>query len=147
MKQRPSEYFEGILQIRDGNKELLAWVHNRIISDGRARIAKEKKVKNGVDLYISDQHYLQNLGRKIKEKFSGILKTSRRLHTVDKTTSKLLYRVTILFKVLPFKRGDIITLHGEQVEILNIGHRAQIKNIKSGEKKYVDLDILSRIRH
>ncbi len=144
MKQRPGDYFEGILQIRDGNKELLEWIHGKIKKDGRARVVKEKKVTNGIDLYITDQHYLQNLGRKIKEKFSGILKTSRRLHTVDKTTSKLLYRVTVLFKVLPFKRGDIITLHGEQVEILNIGHRAQIKNIKSGAKKEIDLDTLSR---
>jgi len=144
MKQRPNDYFEGILQIRNGSKELLDWIHNKIITDGKARIAKEKKVKNGIDLYISDQHYLQNLGRKIKEKFIGILKVSKRLHTVNKMTSKLVYRVTVLFKTLPFKRGDIITVHGEQVEILAIGHRAQIKDVKSGAKKEIDLDTLSR---
>ncbi len=144
MEQHIQDYFEGILQIRGGSKELLQWVHNKIVSDGRARVAKEKKVKNGVDLYLSDQHYLQNLGRKIKEKFIGILKVSKRLHTMNKMTSRHVYRITVLFKVLPFKRGDIITVHGEQVEIMTIGHRAQIKNVKGGQKKEVSLDVLSR---
>jgi len=146
MEQHIQDYFEGILQIRGGNKELLDWINNRIIADGRARVAKEKKVANGIDLYISDQHYLQNLGRKIKEKFTGILKVSKRLHTMHKMTSKHVYRVTVLFKVLPLKRGDIVTVHGEQVEILTIKHRAQIKNIKSGAKKEIDLDTLSRAK-
>lgn len=145
MKERPKDYFEGILQIRHGNQELLKWVQDRIKADGRARVAKEKKVKNGVDVYISDQHYLQNLGRQLKHKFIGILKVSKRLHTTDKMTSKLLYRVTVLFKVLPFKRGDIVTLHGEQVEVLNIGNRAQVKVVKSGAKKDVDLEFLRPI--
>lgn len=144
MKERPKDYFEGVLQIRGGSPELLTWIHNRIKTDGRARIAKEKKVTNGVDVYISDQHYLQNLGLQLKRKFTGILKVSKRLHTVDKMTSKLLYRVTVLFKVLPFKRGDIVTVHGEQVEILRIGNRAQVKDVKSGAKKDVDLEFLRR---
>ena len=144
MKERPKDYFEGILQIRGGSPELLSWVHNTIKADGRARVAKEKKVKNGVDVYISDQHYLQNLGRQLKKKFTGILKVSKRLHTTDKMTSKLLYRVTVLFKVLPFKRGDIVTLHGEQVEILNIGNRAQVRDVKSGAKRDIDLELLRR---
>ncbi len=144
MKEQIKDYFEGILQIRDGNAELLNWIRDRIKSDGKARIAKEKKVTNGVDLYLSEQHYLQNLGRKIKEKFTGILKISMRQHTTDKMTSKLLYRVTVLFKVLPFKRGDIVTLHGEQVEILRIANRAQIKDVKSGKKRDVDLESLKR---
>ena len=142
MNERPKDYFEGILQIRYGSPELLKWVLARIKADGRARVAKEKKVTNGVDVYISDQHYLQNLGRQIKKKFIGILKVSRRLHTTDKMTSKLLYRVTVLFKVLPFKRGDIVTLHGEQVEVLNIGNKAQVKDVKSGAKKDVELESL-----
>jgi NMD protein affecting ribosome stability and mRNA decay len=144
MKEHPKDYFEGILQVRDENKELLQWIHNKIVQDGRAAVAKEKKVKNGVDLYISDQHYLQNLGRKIKEHRPGILKTSKRLHTVDKMTSKHLYRVTVLYKPLPFKRGDVITYHGEQIEILRIDNRVQVKYLKSGAKKDLDAELLSR---
>lgn len=144
MKEQIRDYFEGILQIRDGTPEIITWVHNRIKTDGKARIAKEKKVTNGIDLYLSDQHYLQNLGRKLKEKFPGILKISMRQHTTDKMTSRLVYRVTVLFKVLPFKKGDILTIHGEQVELLRIANRAQVKDVKSGAKRDVDLELLRR---
>ncbi len=144
MKEQIRDYFEGILQIRDGNQELITWVHNRIKTDGKARIAKEKKVTNGIDLYLNDQHYLQNLGRKIKEKFTGILKISMRQHTTDKMTSKLVYRVTVLFKMLPFKKGDILTVHGEPVELLRVANKAQVKDVKSGAKRDVDLELLRR---
>ena len=144
MKERPKDYFEGVLQIRGGSQELLSWIHDRIKTDGKARVAKEKKVTNGVDVYLSDQHYLQNLGRQLKRKFTGILKTSKRLHTVHKMTSKLLYRVTVLFKVLPFKRGDIVSLYGEKVEILHIGNRARVRDVRSGAKRDVDLEFLRR---
>ena len=146
MKPHTKDYFEGILQIRDGNEELLSWIKERVKHEGRAAITKIKQTKNGTDLYMTDQHYLQNLGRKVKEKFSGILKVSKRLHTVDKMTSKHLYRVTVLFKQLPFKRGDIVTIHGEEVEILRIGQKAQIKNIKSGAKKDIELEFLLRAK-
>lgn len=143
-QQRPKDYFEGILQIRNGSEEMLMWVHDRIKKEGKAAVAKEKRVRNGVDLYITDQHYLQNLGRKLRERFQGILKTSKRLHTTDKMTSKLLYRVTVLFKPFPFKRGDIITFHGEQVEIVRLANRVTVKDIKSGQKKEVDPELLLR---
>ncbi|VVB81945.1 NMD3 family protein [uncultured archaeon] len=144
MKPHIQDYFEGILQVRNGSKELLDWICDRIRTEGRAKVSKAKKVTNGVDLYMTDQHYLQNLGRKIKEHQMGILKVSRRLHTQDKMTSKHIYRVTVLFKAIPFKRGDIITFHGEQVQILNIGTKAQIKDIKSGAKRVVELELLFR---
>ena len=139
-----ADYFEGILQIRNGSQELLDWICDKIKTDGKAKVAKTKKVPNGVDLYITDQHYLQNLGKKIKEHQIGILKVSKRLHTQDKMTSKHIYRVTVLFKTLPFKRGDIITLHGDQVQILNIDAKAQIKDLKSGAKRSVNLELLVR---
>lgn len=139
-----ADYFEGILQVRNGSKELLNWIYDRIKADGKAKVTKAKKVTNGVDLYMTDQHYLQNLGKKIKEHQMGILKVSMRLHTQDKMTSKHVYRVTVLFKTIPFKKGDIITFHGEQVQILNINTRAQIRDLKSGAKRFVDLELLAR---
>lgn len=146
MKQHPSDYFEGILQIRDPTDELLDWIRKRIQTQERARIAKEKKVTNGVDFYISSQHYLQNLGRQLKDKFGGILKVSKRLHTMDKMTSRHVYRVTVLFQPLPFKRGDMLMLQGEQVEILRVSKKVQIKNLRTGEKSEISIDKLIRAK-
>ncbi|HLC32956.1 MAG TPA: NMD3-related protein [Candidatus Nanoarchaeia archaeon] len=144
MNERPSTYFEGILQLRSNTPQLLAWVHKRIKQDGKARVAKEKKITGGVDLYLSDQHYLQSLGRKINHEFVGLIKVSRRLHTVNKMTSKLLYRVTVLFQQLHWKRGQKVMIDGEEFEIMNIADRVQIKNVKSGERSLIDADRLLR---
>ncbi|MBW2969958.1 hypothetical protein KY309_00335 [Candidatus Woesearchaeota archaeon] len=138
------DYFEGILQIRNGTKELIDWVLKKIRTEGKAGIAKTKKAKNGIDLYITDQHYLQNLGQKLKQRQPGVLKISKRLHTTDKMTSKHLYRVTVLYKPFPFKKGDIITLQGEEVEIVHLDRTVQVKNTKSGAKKQVDMELLMR---
>ena len=104
MKEKHPEYFEGILQLRNCTNKLVDWVINKIKKDNKAKIAKVKKVKDRIDLYISDQHYLRNLGKKIKENFNGVLKVSRKLFTQERITSKLLYRVTVLFKQIQYKK-------------------------------------------
>ena len=142
MKPHTSDYFEGVLQIRNADQDLLYWIYDKIKADQKAAVTKAKKVTNGVDLYVTDQHYLQNLGKKIKEHHAGILKISKRLHTVDKETSRHLYRITVLFKAISFKRGDIATVHGEKVQILYIDKKAQVKDLKSGAKRFVDLEML-----
>ena len=140
------DYFEGILQIRSEDVELLNWIHKRIKLDRKAAVAKEKKVTNGVDLYMSDQHYLQNLGKKISIQFPGILKISKRLHTMNKMTSRHVYRVTVYFKPYPFKHGDTLSVQGESLKILSLGNRVQVKNLQTGEKKFIPLEILLRNR-
>jgi len=143
MKEAPhKEYFEGILQIRGGTEELLTWIRKQIKKDQRSTVTKEKRLKTGVDMYLSDQHYLQSLGKKIKAHFPGILTVSQKLHTLHRVTSKALYRVTVLFRPLSVKKGDIVTVRGEKVEILRIAKRAQVKEVDSGKKKEIDLKLL-----
>lgn len=147
MKPTFGGYFEGILQLRNVSKEVHQWVHNRVKKDAKAAITKEKKVANGVDLYFNDQHYLQNLGHKLRDQFDGTLKTSRRLHTVHRMTSKLLYRVNVLFEPIGFKHGDKITYHGEEYEILRVEKKVHVKNLKTGQKSQLTLDALKRTMH
>ncbi len=144
LESKPKDYFEGTLQIRDAGPEILEWVHHRIAKDRKARIAKEKKVTNGVDLYLSDQHYLQALGRKLQEHHPGHLTVSERQHTTHKMTSKLLYRVTVLYKPAKFKRGDHITLHDEQFEILAIGRTVTLQNLRGGAKSHIKPEELNK---
>jgi len=132
------DYFEGVLQLRDLTNELLDWVYKRVKKDQRAVITKEKKVRGGVDLYLSSQRYLQSLGKKLNETFPGILKITATLHTKAKTGEDL-YRVTVLFKLLPFRIRQVFDFEGEKVEILHMGKKVRIKYLKSGEKKHVDI--------
>jgi len=142
MKPTGGGYFEGILQLRETTDEIANWVRNKVQKDAKAVITKEKPVTNGIDLYFNDQHYLQSLGKKLKLQFGGTLTISRRLHTVHKITSKLLYRVSVLYKPLPFKRGDIIDVHGEQAIVLAVGSKVQIRYLSSSKKDVISADRL-----
>ena len=98
MDKNPN-YFEGILQIRNPNEECVNLIRNQFKNNEKAWIAKEEKQKNGFDLYISSNSFLLALGKKLKKSFNGTLKTSRKLHTQSRLTSKKLYRVTVCFRL------------------------------------------------
>ncbi|MBI4140231.1 hypothetical protein HY485_00170 [Candidatus Woesearchaeota archaeon] len=142
--QKPSNYFEGVLQLRTLSNEIIDFARSEITREGKAHIAKEKKLKTGVDFWVSSQHHLQNVGKKLKEKFGGILEVSCRLHTKSHLTSKELYRVSVLFKSVPFKKGDIIKFVDEEWKILLINNQVQLQNTKTGQKKWVKIDIVEQ---
>jgi len=93
------EYFEGTLQLRNPNEEVINFVRNQFKNNEKVWIAKQEKVKTGIDLYISSNKFLLSLGKKLKKSFKGELKTSRKQHSRNKMTSKTIYRVTVLFRL------------------------------------------------
>lgn len=143
MAEKHAQYFEGILQLRPVNDEILGWIDAEVTRTGKARIAKIKKVAGGVDLYFSSQHYLQSLGHQLQQRFGGILKITSRLHTCNPITSKDVHRVTVLFKSLPFKKGNAILFQGERWKILSVGNQINLQNISSGKKMRVLADKLA----
>jgi len=143
MAEKPPSYFEGVLQLRDTTDEVLDWVYKEIERAGRTQIAMSKEVRGGVDLYLSSQHYMQSLGRQLQQRFGGILKITGRLYTKDKMTSRDVYRMTVLFKQLPCKTGDVITLHGEQWKVTGVGNQIALQNVSSGKKMRMLADKLA----
>ena len=93
------QYFEGILQLRNPNEEVLNFISNQFKRNEKVWIAKQERLKTGIDLYISSNKFLLALGKKLKKSFKGELKTSRKLHTKNRLTSKNVYRVTVLFRL------------------------------------------------
>ena len=92
-------YYEGTLQLRNPNEEVLNFISNQFKKNEKVWIAKQEKLKTGIDLYISSNRFLLSLGKKLKKSFKGELKTSRTLHTKHRLTSKDIYRVTVLFRL------------------------------------------------
>jgi len=125
---------------------LLDWIQERVKADDRAAITKIKPVRGGLDLYITDQHYLQNLGRKLQEHHAGVMKISQRIFTTDKMTSKHVYRVTVLFRPLPFKKGDTVTYQGDKIEILGIGKKVRVRYVESNKKAEIAPEKLEHVR-
>lgn len=143
-KEKPPDYFEGILQLRNVTQELYDWVYDIIEREKRVHIAKEKMVTNGYDLYLSDNHYLQALGKRLKKKYIGELKVSRKLHTQSRITSKLLYRVTVMFRQLPFELGDVIKTDSGSWKVLRVNAQVYAKDVESGKKKMFKIHELTR---
>ena len=129
-----NDYFEGILQLRNPNDEIIEFIRNQFNKKPGVFISNEKKVNNGIDFYASSQKYIQVLGRKIKRNFSGELKISSKLHTRNKQTSKNVYRVNVLFRLAKCKLGDILTFKGEEIKVLKLGKKILAKNLKTGKK-------------
>ena len=128
-----NEYFEGVLQLRSPSREVLGFVRNAIQTHGKVRIAKEKKAGDGIDIYLSDQRFLQQVGKQLASRFCGRLKVTARLFTKDKMTSKDVHRVSVLFRLAQFNRGDTIVINGRSARILSIKKRVSLQDVRTGE--------------
>lgn len=138
------DYFEGILQLRNADNEVVEFAVNEIEKNERANIANIKEVKNGVDIYMSPQKLLRSLGNKLQSRFGGQLTVSSKLHTKSKVTSKDLYRVNMLFRIPAFKKGDIITYKGDKIKIIAVHKKVLAKDIKTGKKLNISFKDLFR---
>lgn len=136
MKLPRSNYYQGILQLRDINDEILIFVHNQVKKRGDVAITKTIKYPNGVDLYMTSQKFITILGKKLKESFGGELKVSSKLHTKNRQ-GKYLYRVNVLFKLSKYKKGNVVFVRGEKVRLISIGKKIFARNLKTGKKMII----------
>lgn len=130
------EYFEGILQLRNVTDDLVQWVYTQTAKDARALITADTRVRGGYDLKFSSQKYLRIIGRKIKERFPGQITESRTLHTQSRTGEDL-YRVTVAFRQLPFKEGDIVRINNKEHKVLRLRDKAEVEDITTKKKRWL----------
>ncbi len=93
-------YFEGILQLRNPNKEVISYIENQFRKNPKEWIANVVGLKSGgFDFYVSSNRFLRKLGRKLKKAFKGEIKHSKKLHSTNRQTSRKVYRGTVLFRL------------------------------------------------
>ena len=139
---RPN-YYQGILQLRDVNDEILNFVANQIKKREDVAVTKAVKLQNGIDLYITSQKFIRILGKKLRDSFGGEIKVSAKLHTRSKT-GKDLFRVNVFFRLPKYKRGDIIEIRGDKVKLLQTGNRIFALDLKTGKRIKIRNDDLPR---
>jgi len=135
-------YYEAILQLRNPNKQVVGFVEKEI-KKKKQGVAKKEEVKNGYDYYLADQKFARQMGRELRKKFGGIVKTSAKLYSVSRQTGKQIYRLTVLYRKPPFKTGDKIEMRGEQVRIKSVGGKEITGILENGKKvkyRYRDLE-------
>ena len=143
MKLSRPNYYQGILQLRDVNEEMIGLVQKQIAKRGDVAITKTARLPNGVDLYITSQKFIRIVGKKLRDNFGGELKISSKLHTRSKE-GKDLYRINALFRPLRYKRGDIISVRGDEVKLLHVGRRVFARDLKTGKKVAIRRDDLPK---
>jgi len=133
MKLLRLDYYQGILQLRNVNEEILSLVYNQIKKKGDVAITRTVKFSDGIDLYITSQKFIRILGKKLKDSFGGELKVSSKLHTRNKQ-GKDLYRINVLFRPSKYKKGDVVLVRGDEVRLISIGKKIFARNLKTGKK-------------
>ena len=95
-----SQYFEGILQLRDVSKDVQHFVEQRLKKAEQKGIFTNNitQQKNGTDYYITDKKFLRSLGKELNKQFKGELNESPQLFSHNKQTSKDIYRLNVLFR-------------------------------------------------
>jgi NMD protein affecting ribosome stability and mRNA decay len=131
---KPPQYFEGILQLRECSHEVQDFVIEECKKNNRGRIGKVKSSKGGFDFYMQSNTFLGHLEKKLKDNFVGEFTKTATLHTKDKQTSKDLYRITVLFRQSPFKKGDNLLIKGDIYNIISIGKKVIAKELKTNKK-------------
>ncbi len=126
-----SEYYEAILQLRDVEDEVIDFVDDEI-DRKNIPLAKIKKVTNGYDYYLGNSNLTKNLGKTLQEKYGGEFVVTATLFT--RKEGKPVYRLTILFRAVPFKKGDQVEYHDEIYNVLMSGKKVMLQHVKTGKK-------------
>ncbi len=134
-----SQYYQSILQLRNPDDEVETFVYQRIMASSHKGISlsKIKKVRNGIDYYLSSNTFAIHLGRELERKFGGYLKVSEKLHSKDRQTSKDLYRVNVFYKPLSVRIGDVVRHEGSVIRITGIGKKISGIDIATGKKQLI----------
>lgn len=146
-----SQYFEGVLQLRNPNEKALEFINGVVGARKGVFFSKIVEEKNGFDFYISSQRFLRSLGKMVHEKFGGELKTSSSLHTRDSQTSKDLYRINIFIRLPNFVKGDIIKVDDKVFKVQGfLKSLVSCKNVRTGKRTHIkfkgDLEVLKKIK-
>ncbi len=135
-----SQYYEGILQLRQSGSDIEQFVLDQLhlAESKKVSLSKKKKVRNGVDYYISSNTFTINLGRKLEKRFGGILKISEKLFSRDRQTSKDLYRVNVFYRPFSVRIGDVIKCGEGIIIVSSIGRKISGTNLGTRRLQLVD---------
>ncbi len=142
------KYFEGTLQLRNPNQEVVDFVWAEVDKNIGKHVYIQKSValKSGLDYYLTSNKFLKWLGKELQNKFGGELKMSAKLFTRDRQTGKEVHRLTVLFRMPEFCRGNEVEYKGEMYCVTGIGRKVFLKHMKTGKKIIVSQRDIKKIR-
>lgn len=127
-------YYEATLQLRDVTPEMVDFAYAEIQRTGM-RIAKEIPLDNGIDWRLTDKSLTRSLGKKLQATFGGEYKETATIYGQKEGAE--IYRLTILFRSMGAKKGEVVRYKGEEYKILLIGKDMLLQDTHSGKKIHV----------
>ena len=135
IQNRNIDYFQGILQLREVDQDVVDFTISQFRKNNIG-IAKVKPLKNGVDIYSASNKFLRIFVRKLQKIYGGEVKESPKLFSRDRMTSKNIYRLNVLYRALPVKKGDIITRDSHIYQITSFDKEILlVLDLKTGKRK------------
>lgn len=103
------KYYEAILQLRSDDKSRLEKASEAAVEIMKPRgISEMKEVEGGKDIYAQDVSSARKAAKALQLQFGAEIKSSAKLHTQDKQTSKNLYRTAIVARIPVFSVKEIL---------------------------------------
>ncbi len=131
-----TQYFEGCLQVRNPGSRVEEYIEKDFENAGKRGVfvSKRTPIKNGYDLLVSSQRYVQNLGKRLQQEFGGELKVTSKLFGIDKITSKELYRVNVFYEAPLLSKNDVVKIGNKIIKITNVKQTISGVDLKTGNK-------------
>ncbi len=136
-------YYEAILQLRDISPEIKLFAEDEI-NRASIPVTKVVKVKNGCDFYLADRQFTKALGRQLQQRFGGESTITASL--VGRKDSKGVYRLTVLFRGVSFRKGDTVDYAGERYEVKAVDRNIQLQDSRTGKKVNLKYKEIGKIR-
>ncbi|MFW6013619.1 MAG: NMD3-related protein [Candidatus Nanoarchaeia archaeon] len=137
-------YYEGVLQLRNTHNDMFEKCHGEIEqtieSKDLVAISNKKKVKGGIDFFITDKKTIKSLANFLHKKYGGELKLSPELYSEDRQSSKKIYRLSALLRLPDFNINDIVSHKGEYYRIVSFSSaKATGISLKACKNKTLEL--------
>ncbi len=128
-----SEYYEGVLQIRNASMEVKDFVKNHV---NKSDFFVNKLVDKGssVDFYLTSKKEQVIIAKKIVNHFGGLIENNAKLFSKDRMTSKEIFRVNTLVILPLFKEGDVIEYSDKPVLIKSLGKTIKGFDLENAKK-------------
>jgi len=125
--------------VRPRNKDVERTVLKAFQNTHKAQLSKIEDLKKGVDYYVSSWEFAVSVGRKLVKLFGGSFNLSKK--TFGRKDGKTVFRYAILYRTMPFARGDVLSYEHKVFVISSVSKIVVGINLLSGKKERLDLKL------
>ena len=133
---------QAILQLRNPTKEVIRFTDAELEKNTRTKVNEVVDVENGLDYYLTDKDEAVKIARRLRTKFGVEFVVSPKLYTFDSQHGKRIYRLAVLFRYYPIKKGDSVEIKGKKIKVIFLGKKIFGQEEKTGKKVHLEFEEL-----